>query len=59
VNARRPSARYMTPWSAVLMVKLLHLLPTRVTDALLRAVMGLTPKKLAARPTVAALEASA
>jgi len=44
--ARRPAARYMAPFRARILLVLLRLLPTRLTDALLRAATGLTRKRL-------------
>jgi NAD(P)-dependent dehydrogenase (short-subunit alcohol dehydrogenase family) len=44
--ARRPRVRYVVPFSASLMLSILSSLPTRLVDAILRAVAGLDRKKL-------------
>ncbi len=46
--ARRPRVRYVVPFSASLVLSLLSTLPTRLVDAIFRAVAGLDRKKLAA-----------
>jgi len=57
-TARRPRVRYVVPFTSVVMLTVLALLPTRVVDALFRAIAGLTKKRLnaasAARTTTAA-----
>ncbi|HEY8079007.1 MAG TPA: SDR family oxidoreductase [Labilithrix sp.] len=46
---RRPRVRYVVPFSASLLLSLLGTLPTRLVDAIFRAVAGLDKKKLALR----------
>jgi NAD(P)-dependent dehydrogenase (short-subunit alcohol dehydrogenase family) len=41
ISARRPKARYVAPFSARIMLLVISLLPTRLSDALLRALMGI------------------
>lgn len=48
VTARRPKARYVAPLSAHLSLKLLQVVPQRMRDWLMRAMFGLTRKRLAA-----------
>ena len=42
----RPRARYLAPGSARLLLRVFALLPTRWTDSMLRARMGLTARNL-------------
>ena len=46
VNARRPAARYVAPWSTNLALFMQTVLPTRVWDWAMRKVGFLTPKTL-------------
>lgn len=46
VETKRPRARYVTPWTASLMVAFLRLLPTSWADAALGVATGLTRKNL-------------
>jgi short-subunit dehydrogenase len=46
--ARRPRVRYVVPFSASILLALASVLPTRVLDAVMRAVAGLTRKNLLA-----------
>jgi short-subunit dehydrogenase len=46
VNARRPAARYVAPWSTNLALFMQTVLPTRVWDWAMRKVGFLTPKAL-------------
>jgi short-subunit dehydrogenase len=53
VNARRPAARYVAPWSTSFVLFMQSVLPTRVWDWAMRKVAFLTPKTLgtpAAKP---------
>ncbi len=57
--SRRPRVRYVVPFSASLVLSVLGTLPTRLVDAIFRAVAGLDRKKLGAgarprRPTAEA-----
>jgi NAD(P)-dependent dehydrogenase (short-subunit alcohol dehydrogenase family) len=55
VETRRPRARYVTPFRARVMLAFVALMPTRWTDAILRAIAGLTRRRLSSRrvdPTV-------
>lgn len=45
-TARRPRVRYVVPFSSAVMLAVLSILPTRLTDAIMRAVSGLTTKNL-------------
>jgi short-subunit dehydrogenase len=56
VTAHRPRARYVVPFSSWLMLAALRLLPTRASDAIMRRMMGLTPRGLglARRPSLLA-----
>ncbi|MBV8756994.1 MAG: SDR family oxidoreductase [Deltaproteobacteria bacterium] len=49
VNARRPAARYVAPWSTNLALFMQTVLPTRVWDWAMRKVGFLTPKTLGLR----------
>jgi short-subunit dehydrogenase len=49
ITARRPHARYVVPFTSRLLVWAFPLLPTRVADAILRQIAGLTPRKLGKR----------
>ena len=51
VSAARPSARYVTPISAMFAIALLKWLPTSWSDAILGMAAGLTKKKLMLLPT--------
>ncbi len=44
--ARRPRARYVVPGAARLLLALVALLPTRITDALLSRIIGLTSRNV-------------
>jgi short-subunit dehydrogenase len=46
LTARRPRARYVVPFSSWLMLLGLRLLPTFVVDAIMRRMVGLTPRAL-------------
>src|SRR5262245_25727727 len=46
VNARRPAARYVAPWSTNFVLVMAAILPTRVWDWAMRKVGFLTPKAL-------------
>jgi short-subunit dehydrogenase len=46
VTARRPKARYVAPLSAHLRLKALQLVPLRLRDWIMRAMFGLTKKRL-------------
>jgi NAD(P)-dependent dehydrogenase (short-subunit alcohol dehydrogenase family) len=46
IQARRPRARYVAPFSSRLGLALLDLLPTSLKDAILRAVFGLSRRRL-------------
>ncbi len=46
-TARRPRARYVAPLSAHLSLKLLQLVPLRLRDWMMRAMFGLTPRRMA------------
>jgi len=46
LTARRPCARYVSPWHGRLLLWLVALLPERVLDALLRKALGLTRGEL-------------
>ncbi len=50
VNARRPRVRYVVPFSSAIMLSVLEWMPTRLVDAIFRAVSGLTKKNLASVP---------
>lgn len=50
VNARRPRVRYVVPFSSAMMLAIVSWLPTRVVDAIFRAISGLTKKNLASIP---------
>jgi short-subunit dehydrogenase len=53
VNARRPAARYVAPWSTNFVLFMHSMLPTRVWDWAVRKIAFLTPKTLgtpAAKP---------
>lgn len=59
IVARRPAARYVVPFSSRIMLWFLRTLPTRWADGLMRAALGLTPRKLALpAPTVGARAAA-
>ena len=58
-HARRPRVRYKVSLSSRLGVALLRALPTRLTDAMLRRVLRLTPKHVIAQPPAPAHELSA
>jgi NAD(P)-dependent dehydrogenase (short-subunit alcohol dehydrogenase family) len=45
--AKRPRIRYVVPFSSAVMLSVLAFLPTRLVDALMRAIAGLSRKKLA------------
>ena len=47
IAARRPAARYVVPFSSRIMLWFLRTLPTRWADGLMRAALGLSPRKLA------------
>jgi NAD(P)-dependent dehydrogenase (short-subunit alcohol dehydrogenase family) len=47
ITTRRPRARYLAPARTLALIALFKLLPTRWIDRLLRAVLGLTPARLA------------
>ncbi len=47
IVARRPAARYVVPFSSRIMLWFLRTLPTRWADGLMRAALGLSPRKLA------------
>jgi NAD(P)-dependent dehydrogenase (short-subunit alcohol dehydrogenase family) len=51
ITARRPRARYVTPWDTYVLLLLSRLLPTSWFDALQSRVMGLTPEPRAAITT--------
>ena len=55
VEARRPSARYVTPWWAGVGISILRHLPVRLADALLARTVGLTRGQLNAPRSSAAL----
>jgi len=46
--SRRPRVRYVVPFSSALMLSVFAFLPTRVVDALMRAMAGLTRKNIGA-----------
>jgi short-subunit dehydrogenase len=46
IESRRPRARYLAPFSMHFAIVLMALLPTRVSDALFRAVYGLTRQSM-------------
>lgn len=46
IEARRPRVRYVVPFSSRLMLALMAILPTRLADAILRRVLGITPRRL-------------
>lgn len=46
ITARRPNARYVTPYYMHFAVILFRLLPTRLMDAIFRSFYGLTPRVL-------------
>ena len=48
---RRPRARYLAPFRAVLMMSIVRRLPTRFADLIMRVAVGLTRRRLAARPS--------
>lgn len=55
VNARRPAARYVAPWSTSFVLLVESVLPTRLWDWAMRTIAYLTPKTLgAATPRAAA-----
>jgi short-subunit dehydrogenase len=56
-TARRPRVRYVVPFSASIMLAVLSWFPTRLTDAIFRAIAGLTKKQLAGRPSSTTHEA--
>jgi NAD(P)-dependent dehydrogenase (short-subunit alcohol dehydrogenase family) len=56
IEARRPAARYVVPFSARVFVALAEWMPTRLFDWAMRQFIGLTPKQLA-RPTTRRVEA--
>ena len=49
-TARRPRARYVAPWFAALLMRLLAFVPTFVVDAVLRAAVGLRANRLRTSP---------
>jgi short-subunit dehydrogenase len=49
--AKRPRVRYVVPFSSAILLGVLAFLPTRLVDAVMRAMAGLTRKKLALPPT--------
>ena len=46
IRARRPKARYVSPWYNRLLIWSAHKLSTRWLDAIIRRMMGLTAKLL-------------
>jgi len=58
VNARRPAARYVAPWSTNLALFMQTVLPTRIWDWAMRKVGFLTPKTLGLGQTPAAKPAN-
>ena len=56
--ARRPRVRYVVPFSASVVLAVLGALPTRLVDAILRAVAGLDRKTLAPAPRAHAIPQS-
>ncbi len=52
-TARRPRARYVAPFVNRLVLLMLALLPTRLVDWSMRQIVGLTPRRLAARSLAA------
>jgi short-subunit dehydrogenase len=59
VNARRPAARYVAPWSTNFALFMQTVLPTRVWDWAMRKVGFLTPAALGLVPPLAAKPAEA
>ncbi len=53
-TARRPRIRYVVPFASAILLGVIAFLPTRLVDAVMRAMAGLTRKKLAATTTDAA-----
>ena len=55
ITARRPAARYVAPFRTNLFLLVFRILPTSWMDAILRAAMGLTPRRLRAGGQTGAL----
>ncbi len=49
IGARRPAARYVAPFSSRLVLRLVLLMPTRLSDWILRTALGLDQKALPAK----------
>jgi hypothetical protein len=58
IRARRPRARYVAPFTGHLMLMLLAILPTSITDAAFRRVLGL-PRRRVSAPAPAQIAAGA